>query len=223
MNALQVPRRQQVHVCLCVSSASWYVMNINNITVNVGNPVGGSLWRGVYSNDSILEPFMVFVWAGGPAIVYQTHWWFNPHGTFYKEEELSLESGTCQPSAACSRHLAELSVTNHVYGVMDAMWCVIQVVFWLGWTATVRPEPWVVWEEVWTKSSLTPRCGVSSPHTASRGRLLRHRLSEQHLSAWACCYFRQWWRDISIYILHKQKQQQIWGINSRTMMQKGSE
>lgn len=165
--------------------------------LTIGNTVGGFLWCNVHSNKWKISISATHSdWVGGrpqPLFAKATDdsTLMAPSTRRKAKLELSLMKGTWQPSLACSGQSSDLSVTNHVCRVMGALWCIIQVVFWLQLTVTVRPESWAVWDEVLTKSSLTPRCGVSSPHTASRGRRLRHRLSQQHFPAWACCYFRQ--------------------------------
>lgn len=137
--------------------------------------VGGSVWRLSGSDESILEPHLVTVWMGGSAIVCQTQ------GT----NDLILMA-LCM---ACSGHFANLSVREHVDELMRAVRCVIDEACSLGW-AKERPPCWTAWEEVLSKSSFAPRCAVSSPHTASLGRHLRHS-SDQHFPAWAWCYFGQ--------------------------------
>ena len=115
--------------------------------------------------------------------------------------------------------------TNHVLGLMGAMRCVIRVVFWLGWTTAARPEAWAVWEELWTKSSSTPHCGVSSAGTACEAdSFVTGRLNNTGMG------MLLFWAVIggnSIYILHKQKQQRgggtrRWDNDAKAWQQPGT-
>lgn len=122
--------------------------------------VGGSPWRQVYSNGSILDPFVVSVWVENPGncapnVLMIQCWWLS-EGSNNKLELLRVVSrpANCYRAAVSS---SELLVIFHMSGERSAMWRIAETASSRGPTATAR-----LWEGLKTKPSRGPCRGVAS-------------------------------------------------------------
>lgn len=104
--------------------------------------VGGSPWRQVYSNGSILDPFVVSVWVENPGncapnVLMIQCWWLS-EGSNNKLELLRVVSrpANCYRAAVSS---SELLVIFHMSGERSAMWRIAETASSRGPTATARP------------------------------------------------------------------------------------
>lgn len=150
----------------------------NYIITAVIKRVGGTPWRQVYSNGSILDPFVVSVWVENPGncvpnVLMIQCWWLS-EGSNNKLEPSPVVSrpANCHRAAVSS---SELLVTFHMSGERSAMWRITEAASCLGPTARSvgRTENKIITQFLQGRCVTAPQDRFSFPQWLP----VKHRLS----------------------------------------------